>query len=110
MKLYYAADNGFSSETDVGFFNTWYILAFDSKITRDKYVRESRQLGAHAIKKNKIKEYLRDKPRPFTKERYAIVLSAMHCHPKPYVPEGLIGEVKITYRWDPEYLQDLYQS
>lgn len=37
-KTYYAQVNAYGSETDIGFANTWSVLAFDSASLRDAWV------------------------------------------------------------------------
>jgi hypothetical protein len=46
---YYAAVNGYSTQTSVGFCNTWSAIKFDSRDHRDLFVRESDALATRAV-------------------------------------------------------------
>jgi hypothetical protein len=56
-KSFYAADNHYGTETDVGFFNTWFAIEFPSKAARDEFVSTSTKRSTRAIKAAEIKSY-----------------------------------------------------
>lgn len=56
-KHYYAADNTYGSETDMGFANTWFVIRFSDREQRDKWVVENRKISATRIKKAQIQDY-----------------------------------------------------
>lgn len=56
-KSFYAADNSYGSETDLGFSNTWYVIEFPSKAARDEFVSASSKRSTRAIKAAEIKAY-----------------------------------------------------
>jgi hypothetical protein len=56
-KSFYAADNSYGSETDLGFSNTWHVIEFASKAARDEFVSASTKRSTRAIKAAEIKEY-----------------------------------------------------
>lgn len=55
--MFYAADNHYGSQTDLGFANTWYVVAFLTKASRDAYVEASDRLSTRAIKAREVKKY-----------------------------------------------------
>jgi hypothetical protein len=57
MCTYYAADNHYGSETDIGFANTWYVISFASKVARDAYVANSNKRSTRAIKAREVRQY-----------------------------------------------------
>lgn len=57
MTTFYAADNSYGSETDAGFYNTSYVIAFPSKAARDEYVAASPRCSTIAIKASQIREH-----------------------------------------------------
>lgn len=56
-KSYYAADNHYGSETDLGFSNTWYVIAFPSAKARDAFVSGSGRRSTRSIKASEISGY-----------------------------------------------------
>lgn len=56
-KNYYAADNFYGSETDLGFSNTWYVIAFPDAKARDEFVASSRRRSTRSIKASEISGY-----------------------------------------------------
>ena len=56
-KSFYAAENHYGSETDLGFANTWYVIEFISKLARDELVSASAKRSTRAIKAAEIKAY-----------------------------------------------------
>lgn len=79
--MYYAANNHYGSPTDVGFANTWYVLAFETKAERDAYVENSTSRAARAIYRHEVTSYATNwhmtrneyiKPRPFSGEYWGI--------------------------------------
>ena len=57
MRTYYAADNHYGSETDLGFANTWYVISFASKAARDAYVANSEKRSTRAIRAGEVRQY-----------------------------------------------------
>lgn len=57
MKTYYVAENYYSTETSVGFANTWYVVAYQNKKDRDNRVKTSPYLATKAIKAADINMY-----------------------------------------------------
>ena len=56
-KSFYAAENHYGSETDLGFSNTWYVIEFISKLARDEFVSASAKRSTRAITAAEIKGY-----------------------------------------------------
>ena len=91
-KKYYAADNLYSSETSVGFANTWFVIAFSSKKSRDQFVMERKGVAIRPIKRSEISRYT-DHIKHFSGMRKAI---AVNISPyDEYVEDipGMIGQV-----------------
>lgn len=55
--MYYAAINSYSTDTSVGFANTWAVIGFATKAMRDAYVERATDLATRAIKAAEIREY-----------------------------------------------------
>lgn len=68
---YFAVDNAYSTETSMGFSNTWMVLVFLSRKDRDDFVSNSKDLGTKAIKRSEIGEYL-EKPKPFSGKAWVL--------------------------------------
>lgn len=103
---FYAADNRYSSPTDIGFSNTWYVLVFDSRKARDQYVENAEGLAARAITKRDVTNYAanwdmkdnrENRPRPFTGEHWAVIDDFYQVNPRT-IP-GCIGQVGIADAW-----------
>ena len=71
MKYYYATKNLYGSDTSVGFANTWTVLVFTDKTSRDKYIDSSNDMSVNAINKADIKKYI-NAAKPFSGKRRAI--------------------------------------
>jgi hypothetical protein len=54
---YYAACNRYSSETSVGFANTWYVETFTSRKTRDYFVKNATDRATRKITAKEVKKY-----------------------------------------------------
>jgi len=54
---FYAADNSYGSETDIGFSNTWYVVSFDTKELRDAFVNKSNRCSTRSIKSVDVKRF-----------------------------------------------------
>lgn len=101
--MFYAAINSYSSETSIGFTNTWEVLAFESKVDRDNYVANSNDLATRSIYRHEIGRYI-DRPKPFTGEFWGVDTFNVECHPDyEEPPKGLIGEVGIQDKWDTDH-------
>lgn len=55
--MFYAAINSYSSETSVGFANTWGVIGFEKRQQRDEYVSEANDLATQAISASEIRKY-----------------------------------------------------
>lgn len=55
--MYYAAKNHYSTETSVGFSNTWYVLGFAKRAMRDAHVKAATDMATRAIKAKEITTY-----------------------------------------------------
>ena len=95
----FAANNSYATDTSTGFYNTWYILAFEDQKSRDEYVAKAQGMAVKAIAKAEISRYV-PAPKPFTGARRAIGLAASEW-------PGLIGEVCVCGQSDANYLRDL---
>lgn len=93
---FYAANNQYGSDTDIGFSNTWYALAFSSKNARDTYVASNRSLAARKITRKELSRYIQGVPKPFSGERYALV-SSEECI------SGCLGQIAVTHPDAPHY-------
>lgn len=105
MKMkFYAAENA------QGFANTWDVLVFDSKKSRDEYVAErdgynhntQKMVDCRAIKKSQVTEFAANlcltqnrviKPRPFSGECWMV---ANILRDGAEIP-GYIGDVYVGY-------------
>lgn len=97
--MYYAANNQYATDTSVGFGNTWYVLAFVDKKSRDQYVKDAKGLAVCAINRKDIPGYIKA-PKPFSGLKRAIT-SVCSNH------VGLIGEVSRCTTNDANYVCDL---
>lgn len=55
--MFYAAGNNYANETSVGFCNTWYVIGFATRQTRDAYVQRASDLATRAIKHDEMRKY-----------------------------------------------------
>ena len=95
----FAANNRYATDTCDGFYNTWFVLAFEDKKSRDDYVANAKGMAVRPIAKASIRFYVKA-PKPFTGERRAICLAAAEW-------PGLIGEVCVCTTNDANYLREL---
>lgn len=102
--MFYAADNHYSTDTDIGFANTWFVLAFDTKEHRDAWVREANGQAARAITRKQIPKYLSDTPKPFTKECYALMNGFID---DDRIPEGFLGYIDVSYPDNEGFIESL---
>ena len=97
MKKYYAAENHYGSENSIGGYNTWFVLAFDSRQHRDEWVDNQKTLSARAIRRDEAIRYQRQggsskEPIPFTDQYWGF---------RPYweysdkQPIGYIGHLTV---------------
>ncbi len=103
--MFYAAINSYASETDIGFANTWGVLAFSTRAARDAYVESAIDLATRAITRREISNYTSRQPRPFTGERYIIEHTPRTLD--GCAPDGMIGAVTVGYPDDACYIRDL---
>lgn len=105
-KRYFAAINKYN------FANTWDVLAFDSKASRDKYVSDSDQRwvdnnlwDCRAIKKGEVTSYASNyncttneyyKPKAFSTERWEIYNPFYNIK----FHEGFLGYVEVGYGYN----------
>lgn len=98
-KTYYAAENYYGSPSSDGFSNTWYVMAFGSKVARDEWVYGRDTLSARVIKRAEVMKYAPGwdqqkneyvRPRPFTEECWAIVTEPLEDY-----PDGCLGVVDV---------------
>jgi hypothetical protein len=101
---YYAAVNIYATENSIGFANTWEVLAFINRRTRDAFVSGRTDLATRAIRKNEITKYSRTwntqsndytRPKPFSGQYWGIV----DDHPEWSAtgrPNGYIGQVEVV--------------
>lgn len=55
--MFYAAKNHQSSETSVGFSNTWYVVGFEAKKMRDAHVANSDDMATKCINSKDVIKY-----------------------------------------------------
>jgi hypothetical protein len=95
--MFYAADNHYSRNTGVGFANTWYVLAFETRAARDEYVRTAAGMAARAILKSEVTRYAtsggREGPKPFSGEYFGIDTRLYQFDDN--APRGMLGEVRV---------------
>lgn len=97
---YYAIENMYGSETSHGFSNTWQILVFKTKNSRDKYVENSTDITTSKIKKSELSGYTQY-VKPFSGNYLGI-------EPAPEKEiDGFIGYVVVANQYD-EPLDSLY--
>ncbi len=88
---YYSAHNLWANETSIGFANTWYILAWESRKARDAHVKERcRDPASRAIKRDDIGKYIH-RPKASSGMRWSVVDCPYALYP------GCLGRVLVTY-------------
>lgn len=55
--MFYAAKNLYSSPTNIGFCNTWIVIGFPTRTSRDAFVQKCPNLATRAITANDIKKF-----------------------------------------------------
>lgn len=55
--MYYAAVNSYANETSVGFANTWSVIGFATRATRDAYVEIATDMATRAISAAEMRKY-----------------------------------------------------
>lgn len=55
--MFYVAENHYSSETSIGFANTWYVVGFATRAARDAHVAQAKDMATRAIKAAEIRLY-----------------------------------------------------
>jgi hypothetical protein len=99
--MYYAAENTYGSLSDIGFANTWYVVAFDSARNRNAWIESRDTLSAKAITRKEVTRYAsaggQKEPRPFYPEHWGIV--------EPWQEslegvDGLVGLVEVVNDYD----------
>lgn len=98
--MFYAAINRYATEYSVGFFNTWGVIAFESKSHRDDFVKSATDLATRAITKKEVPSFITRKPRPFSRECYVIVDESFDL----YKIAGYVGTVVVGDMWSPYYV------
>jgi hypothetical protein len=93
MSLFYSAGNCYATETDIGFANTWYIYAFDSKANRDAYVESAADRATRAVKRAEIGKYL-GPVKPFSGRGYIV---DTYQYSDFIYPKGYVGRVQIAH-------------
>ena len=53
--MFYATDNFYGSEYDVGFANTWFAIGFSTRRDRDAFVEKSSKPSVRAISARELK-------------------------------------------------------
>jgi hypothetical protein len=89
--MWYSAHNHYASETDVGFANTWFVYAWETKKARDKHVEKCRDMASRAIRKKEIGHYL-GAVQPFSGEGYRLQPE----QDREQRQKGLLGTITIT--------------
>lgn len=69
---YYLAINSYSTESSIGFSNTWRVLVYKTRTARDVAFDEHSGLGIKKITKKEISRYMSGRPSPFTGQRFCI--------------------------------------
>ena len=106
--MFYAAINSYANETNIGFANTWSVLAFACREDRDDYLAERTDMASRAIKRAEIKNYMSRSVSPFSGARYMIGMTPNQFSGDDSIP-GLIGEVYIGYPDDAQAIRALNQ-
>ena len=101
--MFYAADNQYSNETSTGFANTWMVLAFENRKTRDAWVQDQSGLAARAITRADIANYVNRVPKPFTGECYAVTIGGLTDRNVP----GFVGYVDVATTEDAQFIEPL---
>ena len=90
--MFYAADNRYGSSTSIGFANTWRVLAFADRKSRDHWVEDNRHdMSVRTIKRADIGKYLED-VKPFSGEAVCIDSNLDYMD-----AEGLVGLVCVAF-------------
>ena len=97
---YYAIVNLYGSETSHGFSNTWQILVFKTKNSRDKYVEKSPNITTSKIKKSELSGYT-----PYVKPFSGDYLGIEPAPEKEI--NGFIGYVVVANQYS-QPLESLY--
>ena len=117
-RLFFSAESAHGSESSHGFANDTIVYAWDSKKSRDNYVKTCSNISTKAIKKNEVVMYATN----WSLDR--------HCHLKPRrtefwgivdvalryaatgrsLPDGMVGRVDIcdNYGSYPIAIRSLY--
>ncbi len=95
-RYYYAAVNSYASDVSHGFGNTWYVMVFNSKESRDNYVEDQEDLCTCAIKRNEVIYYAKrnydySTPKPFSGESWVIDMDY-----DDEVVKGHIGDITVA--------------
>ncbi len=55
--MFYAAKNTHATETSIGFANTWYVIGFATKESRDQHIKNATDRATQAINADELKKY-----------------------------------------------------
>lgn len=55
--MFYAAVNGYATESSIGFSNTWSVIGFATRTMRNAYVYRATDLATKAIKADQVRDY-----------------------------------------------------
>lgn len=102
-RKYYAVGNTYGNPTGIGFANTWYALAFSSRVARNAWVDDdSDDMSRRSVRKDEVVGYIRvtgqnaeNVPRPFSGEYFGIETDEVEYGNMQDV-DGLIGEVAVV--------------
>jgi len=94
-KKYYATRNTYASKSSRGFSNTWFVLAFADRKSRDDYVEaaSARDISVYAIPLRVVTSYINEAPRKFTDDHYCI---DPRCNEAESI-DGCLGGVTTYY-------------
>jgi len=99
-RRYFSAESTHGSESSMGFGNDTVVYVFSSKLARDNYVRDSRNISCRAIKRyqvtNEAANYsltrnTYNRPRPFSTEFWGIT----NWRSRDWEIGGLVGAVEV---------------
>jgi len=86
--MHYSLHNHYASETDVGLANTYYVLAWRDRASRDAYVSAQTDRCSAPVRRRDIGKYL-SRPKPFSGEAFRLVADG-------WDEPGFVGEVQTS--------------
>jgi len=94
--MFYAAINTYGSESSTGFANTWNVLAFHDKQSRDAFVNATNRQDIRAITRKDIPRYV-EQPKPFSGHRRVLLPPDRMFLYKYADTPGIAGQICVDW-------------